>query len=122
LTREAVIEKEKAMIKNRRYERVTFLCNVLVSGFPNGAATAARSLDISLGGVGIITQGTYEVGQLVTISFLLKDREKEVVVNEVAGRIVYFRADVDANRVGVEFLQPLHESKHPELMRRFLKI
>ena len=32
------------------------------------------------------------------------------------GRVVHFNANVDANHVGIEFLQPLTESEHPRLV------
>ena len=111
-----------AVNNQRRYERVPFLCNVTVTVLPSGPPIAACSLDVSVGGVGLVTQGPFQPGQLVAISFFLKDAAQKQIVDRVTGRVIHLRADVDGNRVGVEFLEPIEESQHPELMRRLLKV
>jgi c-di-GMP-binding flagellar brake protein YcgR len=110
-----------AVINKRRYERVSFLCQVTVAVLPSGTPIAARSVDLSAGGIGLITQGTFQPGQVVALMFSLQDATRREVVERVTGRVVHLRADVDANRVGVEFLEPLQESQHPVLMSRLLR-
>jgi c-di-GMP-binding flagellar brake protein YcgR len=111
---------EMAVMNKRRYERVSCLCDVTVSVLPGGTAIAARCLDLSLGGVGLITQNTFQTGQVVALTFFLKDATKKEVRERVTGRVVHLRADVDANRIGVEFLEPLQGSQCPVLMYRLL--
>jgi c-di-GMP-binding flagellar brake protein YcgR len=110
-----------AMNYQRRYERVPFLCNVTMAVLPGGTPLAACTLDLSVGGAGLIAQSPFQPGQLVAISFFLKDAGHKEVVDRITGRVVHLRADVDGNRVGVEFLEPLDEARHPELMSRLLK-
>ena len=104
----------------RQYERVGFLCKLELSEMPGGAPQAARSVDLSFGGVGFVTQSPFSVGQLVTVTFYFKDVSQNEVRDQVVGRIVHFAADVDANRVGVEFLCPLAEAEHPLLAGKLL--
>jgi len=110
------------MIDHRQYERVPFYCDVVVRVLPNGVAVPARSLDLSLKGVGIVTQAAFEPDQLVTISFFLKDASQKEVQEHVLGRVAYLKADVDANRIGVEFAELLRCSQHPQLWNKLLKI
>ncbi len=78
----------------------------------------ARTVDISLGGVGIALAATFARGDLVTIVFRLDGRGRGPVEERVLGRVAYVRADVDGNRIGVEFLEPLASAACPELCRR----
>jgi c-di-GMP-binding flagellar brake protein YcgR len=110
------------MIERRRYERVQFLCDASVTALPNGAAIAARTLDISLGGVGLLTRTVLEPGQAIAVSFSLRDSTQKEIKEQAFGRVVAFRADLEGNRVGVEFSEPLNESRNPELVRRLMKI
>ena len=43
-------------------------------------------------------------------------------VEQVMGRITYFRADEDGNHFGIEFLETLREDSHPELTRRLERL
>jgi hypothetical protein len=106
----------------RRYERVPFHCRVTLTPAPQGRAVAGQAIDISLAGAGIMTPATFQTGQVVTVGFLLRDRRQREVVNEVVGRVVNFKADHDANRVGIEFLTLLSEGQQPELARRVLTL
>jgi c-di-GMP-binding flagellar brake protein YcgR len=106
----------------RRYERVPFNCRVTMVPASRGAAAPGQATDISLGGAGIMTAASFEKGQVVTVSFLMRDARQQEVINEVVGRVVNLRADYDANRVGVEFLEPLSEHRQPELTRRVLAL
>ncbi len=104
----------------RRYERVGFLCKLELTAIPGGIPQPANSLDLSLGGVGVITQSVFPIGQLVTATFFLSDSVRGEIQDPVVGRIVHFAADVDANRVGIEFLAPLTEKEHHRLVGRLL--
>ena len=104
----------------RQYERVGFLCQLEIAPISGGKPHPARSLDLSLGGVGIITQSVYSIGQVVTVTFFLSDAERGAIQDPVVGRIAHFAADIDANRAGIQFLQPLTETEHQRLVSRLV--
>lgn len=106
----------------RRYERVEFLCRVALAVLPGGSPSEGRATDLSLGGAGILTPCSFQAGQTVAITFFLRDRAQKEVKSQVVGRVVNLRADVDVNRVGVEFLEPLDEKKHPALVKRLMEL
>jgi c-di-GMP-binding flagellar brake protein YcgR len=105
----------------RRYERVPFLCEVVIAPQPKGAPVPAHSLDISLVGAGLTTTAGFAVGLEIAIDWLLRDPSHRETKERTVGRVVYFNADTDANRIGVEFLEPISELKTPELFRRLVK-
>ena len=102
----------------RRYERVGFYCDLLVTPTAGGEAVPARSVDISLGGVGVVAAVSWPRGELVRIGFHLKDSRQQPVVEEVTGRIAHCRAEEDGNILGVEFLEPISAAAQPALARR----
>jgi c-di-GMP-binding flagellar brake protein YcgR len=110
------------MIDKRRYQRVEFLCEVALTALPDGRPVSAWSIDLSMGGACLIAQATLLPGQVVTVSFLLKHTAQGKLVDHVVGKVMHLRVDGDANQLGVEFLEPLNESQHPELMKQLLKI
>ena len=117
----AGLEGTNAMDK-RRYERVGFLCRVVLAALPNGPHSEGRATDLSLGGAGILTPCTLRRGRPSAVTFFLRDRSQKEVKSQVVGRVVNLRADVDVNRIGVEFLEPLNEVKHPTLVKRLLEV
>lgn len=110
------------MLELRRYERVAFPGKLELTAMPGGAPQPARSLDLSLGGVGAITQSVFPVGQLVTTTFFLKGASEEEVEDQVVGRIVHLSAAADANTVGIQFLYPLTEAEHPGLVCKLMSV
>jgi len=106
----------------RRYERVSFLCKLEIQPLPAGPVLSARSLDLSLGGVGLLTKGVLPVGELISVSFFFKDSKQKDVVDSVMGKVVYVAADTEANRIGVEFVEPLREETHPQLSRKLMSL
>src|SRR4051794_10333323 len=104
----------------RRYERVSFLCKLELIPQPHGSALEAHSIDVSLGGVGAVFDANLEPGQLLSVVFCGKDAEGDEWKEEILGRAVHFRAEVDINKIGIQFLQPLNELEHPRLMRKVL--
>ena len=108
------------MKEMRQYERVGFLCKLELSEVPSGEPQAARSLDLSFGGVGLVTQSSFSIGQVVTVTFYFKDVTRREAREQVVGRIAHLAADVDANRIGVQFLQPLTDAENPLLAGRLL--
>jgi c-di-GMP-binding flagellar brake protein YcgR len=109
-------------MERRRYERAPFFADVTLRALPNGPSAAARTLDLSLGGVGLVSGAAFTPGQLVNVVFYLVDAAKRSVKVEVVGRVVNLNAETDANRIGVEFVDPLSASKTPELVNRLQKI
>jgi c-di-GMP-binding flagellar brake protein YcgR len=110
------------MIEQRRYERVGFLAKIELSAATDGAVQAARSVDLSLGGVGAVTKSVFSPGQMVTVTFFLKDTKGGEVKDQVPGHIVRFHADVDTNVVGIQFLSPLSEAEHPALVGKLMRL
>lgn len=102
----------------RRYERASFFCRLSLAPDGAGPMFEAHSTDISLGGVGLVTSGQLSLGQLVAVTFHLADSRQPGPPNAVTGRVVNVRADMDGNRIGVEFLAPLDEKRFPALVRR----
>jgi hypothetical protein len=109
------------MLEMRRYERVSFLCQLELTALPGSVAHEARSLDLSLGGVGAITTKVYTIGQLVMVNFILNDSGLGKTTVQVLGRVAYLTADSDANRLGIQFLQSLTEAEHAPLVKKLLK-
>ncbi len=102
-----------AIAERRSYIRVPFLHPITIALSPDGRATEASSIDISLGGVGLSSRGSFQKGQVVVLTFRVKDPKLGFVSERVSGRVVNFVADFDGNRLGVEFLEPLRAETHP---------
>jgi hypothetical protein len=105
-------------IEQRRYERVAFYCPVDLTVLPNGPAVPGRSFDISIGGVGIITQIALERGQSVSVRFHMHNGASESKDEDILGRVAYSRADEDGDRIGIEFLATVQEAAQPMLARK----
>jgi c-di-GMP-binding flagellar brake protein YcgR len=116
------LEKEDGTVDRRRYERVNFFCRVSLATSPGAPAREAQSTDISLGGVGLTTTGQYALGQVLTVTFHVRDARRGEVQERVAGRVVNLKADLDGNRLGVEFLEPLDERRYPLLTRKVMSL
>ena len=110
------------MIENRRYERVSFMCKLELTAMPDGEPQPARSLDVSLGGVGAVTEATFDVGETVTVTFFLKDSAHREAKDQVVGRVARLAADADANTLGIQFLNPLTEAEHPRLVSTLMNL
>jgi hypothetical protein len=104
----------------RQYERIGFFCKLEVTAIPGGTPQPACAVDLSMGGVGIIMQAVFSVGQIVTVTFFLSDSVCGEVQDPVVGRVAHLQADTDANRVGIQFLQPLSETEHERLVKRLV--
>jgi hypothetical protein len=103
--------------ERRRYERVTFFCPVTLVLGPGGVSAPGSSLDISLGGVRVVAGVSAERGRLLRVRFHLKVPGGDLV-DEVDGRVANFSVDEHVNSFGIEFLEPLAQSVHPELFAR----
>lgn len=106
------------MLTRRRYERVPFFCPLQLTKLQDEAGVAASSLDISIGGVGLMAPVAIERGTLVRVRFHLHDESIKDLVEDVLGKVAYSRADEDGNRIGIEFLETIRETTHPSLTRR----
>jgi c-di-GMP-binding flagellar brake protein YcgR len=103
------------MLVQRRYERVAFYCGLQLTALPNGPTIPARSLDISVGGVGITSDTLLNRGQTVRVRFHLHNESDEWTDEDVLGRVTYSCADENENRMGIEFLETIQESTKPAL-------
>jgi hypothetical protein len=101
----------------RVYQRASFLCRVTLST-GEGPAIEANSMDISLGGVGIISPRLVPMGRSVTLEFHLRNKAGEPVIDRVSGRVAHARSDIDGHVLGIEFHEPLHRSRNPDLARK----
>ena len=102
--------------EKRIYERVGFLCRVDLKT-DDGATFEASTVDISLGGVGVMAPRFLAAGRDVTLAFHLRDRQGAPAVERAVGRVAHARSDVDGHMLGVEFLEPLRRSSNPLLTR-----
>jgi len=57
----------------RRYDRVDFFCPVELTALTGGPAIPAHTFDISVGGVGVLSEGRLAQDELVTVSFRMRD-------------------------------------------------
>jgi c-di-GMP-binding flagellar brake protein YcgR len=106
--------------ERRRYERVDFFCRLEVMLYPQGTAVEGHSLDLSLGGMRLITGNRLAVGQTIEVCFLLRERSSDVR-ERALGKVVRVEFDVGDQVAGVEFLDPLREQSHPRLIRGLLR-
>ncbi|MBN1395736.1 MAG: PilZ domain-containing protein [Pirellulales bacterium] len=109
------IFKGWGMAGQRRYERTSFFTPVKLTVLPDGPSIETNSFDISLGGVGLNSTVFIEPGKDVILRFHVADRLPDCKDEKIFGRVAYSRADEDVNRMGIEFLQPIHDSTHPSL-------
>ena len=110
------------MESRRRYERVQFYCDIAMTPLPEGQTVPAYSFDLSLGGVGVMADVALPRGHLVRLDFHLKDRQQNSITETILGNIAYSKADEDGNRLGIEFLEPIHQTAAAELTRRLQEI
>jgi c-di-GMP-binding flagellar brake protein YcgR len=111
----------KTFVELRRYERVPFFAEVTLRTAGNARLLPARTIDLSLGGVGLVTKTALERGTPVTVVFSIPDAGGRRTT-EIIGRVVSLNADSDANRVGIEFLEPLSASRAPALVNRLQRL
>lgn len=103
------------MIEQRRYERKAFYCSLQLTVLPNGPLVCGRAFDISVGGVGIVSESSLNRGQAVRLHFRIRNAEHEWVQEDIVGRVAYVRSDEGGNRIGIEFLEVIRESTSPVL-------
>lgn len=101
----------------RRYERKPFFRPVRLTILPDEADVSANTFDISIGGIGAISDVWLERGTNLRVRFTLKDKQSGQCIEDVLGRVAYTRADESGNHIGVEFLKIIDESTHPALFK-----
>ena len=102
----------------RKYGRVSFLSRVSLSHGSSPAPIESSTVDISLGGVGLLARLPVAAGQPVSLAFHLRDSRQAAVVEQVPGRVVNVRSDIDGHRIRIEFDEHLKRSRVPELTRK----
>jgi c-di-GMP-binding flagellar brake protein YcgR len=100
----------------RRFGRAPFFANVTVELLSSSSAIDARSVDISLGGVALISPMPVPIGEHVVLTFHLKT-SSGMTTERISGRVVNLRHDDDASIVGVEFSAVLDRNAAPVLTR-----
>jgi hypothetical protein len=84
--------------------------------FPNGPIVPAECFDISFGGVGITAGIKLERGQLVQLRFNLLDGPDMAV--QVMGRTAYSLVEEAGNRIGIQFLEQIRNTRQPCLAQK----
>ena len=110
-----------APTSRRRFERMPFFANVTIRSQSGGPSVKGRSIDISLGGVGLVSESPFPVGKLVDLTFHLST-PKGIVNEQVSGRVACVRFDDNAAIVGLEFSTILAREATPELTRMVEKL
>ncbi len=106
------------MDERRRYERVAWFAPVQLTILPNGPVIAARSFDLSRGGVGVVADGLQERGQTLYVRFFFQNGSGNPMHEDVLGRVAYSLADEDGERLGIEFIEPIQETTNPLLTQK----
>jgi hypothetical protein len=101
----------------RAFERVPFFADVLLTSPVGGHSVAARSVDISLGGVGLICPGALTPGEPVVLTFRLPTGTGVVAEERLLGRVAHVRSDEAGQVLVVEFSAPLSRHSAPLLTR-----
>src|SRR4051794_40755806 len=102
--------------EKRTYQRVGFLCRVDLTA-DDGTTIEASTVDISLGGAGVVSPRFVASGRAVTLAFHLRDKAGAPAVERIEGVVAHARADVDGHMLGVEFLGPIQKASNPLLTR-----
>jgi c-di-GMP-binding flagellar brake protein YcgR len=110
------------MSYQRRYERVPFFREVGLTVRQGAAPVAARTFDISLGGVGLFTRAHLDRGQNVRVALCFEDAAGNKVVETVAGQVAYLQATEEGNQLGIMFLEPPRADTHPRLVRAIQRL
>jgi c-di-GMP-binding flagellar brake protein YcgR len=108
--------------ERRSFVRVPFHKAVTVYEPPKGPRVEARTLDVSLGGVGLMCREALPRGRAVVVVFILNDPRLGAREEHVPGKVVHLAADVDSNRLGVEFDEPVRASAFPALARAVARL
>jgi c-di-GMP-binding flagellar brake protein YcgR len=101
----------------RRCVRVPYFGKVTIVDPPNEAPIEARSIDISLNGVGLVSPKPLPVNTLVTLQFHLTNPNGTPTAEQVSGRVAYVRFESGTSVVGLEFLPVLDRLSPPVLVR-----
>jgi hypothetical protein len=109
-------------MEKRRYVRLNFFCELTVTPMPVGQPRPARSMDLSLGGVGLFAKYFLDREQIVQIDFHLRDEKHRESIERVMGKVAYSRSDEDGTRIGVEFFKLINEADSPILAKRLQEL
>ena len=108
------------MLERRRFVRMPLHVPVRVDVVGGDLRLDANSVDISLGGVGLVGPRAPAVGATVRLAFRLAQGPGTHVEEVVVGRVVNLR-DIGAAAFGVEFQHVLDEST-PALYRKVMSL
>ncbi len=98
------------MKSQRRYERVPFIRDARMSD--GSAKFAVTTTDLSEGGCGIFSSRPLTIGDAVTIEITTNDAGSHEPVSAV---VRFVRAEIEGNRIGLEFASPIRRETHPTL-------
>jgi hypothetical protein len=98
--------------ERRRFERKPFFAAVTIKT-ASCASIEARSNEISLSGVGLISATPIAAGEAVALTIRVPGPDG--VAERVSGRVASLRFDDDCAVIGVEFSSPLDRLTTPAL-------
>ena len=94
-----------------------FFRPVRLTILPDGPDVLANTFDISIGGIGVISDVWLGRGTAVRVRFTSEDEPSGQFAEDAFGKVAYTRADESGNHIGVEFLKIIDESTHPALYK-----
>lgn len=104
--------------ERRVYERVPYFARVSVEIPARAPAVEGRTMDISLGGVGLVcpVSPAVRAGESIAVTFRLTSG-REPAEERMPGRVVWLRTEAGCCVLGVEFYEPIHPAAQPALSR-----
>jgi c-di-GMP-binding flagellar brake protein YcgR len=95
-----------------------FFTDVELSDSAGGPPIPARTLEISLGGVGLMSPKPLPEGSHIRLIFHLRNGSQTEVPETVHGMVRVLRSDIDGHRLGIEFSEPLRPDHNPKLLKK----
>ena len=106
------------MTEKRRYDRVPFHCRTTIAARPDGVPFEAWTVDLSLGGVRLASDRPYPTGQVISITFRVRDGSRGEAAEAIEGTIVHTQPESEGYLLCIEFVGPLDASRHARLIRK----
>jgi hypothetical protein len=102
----------------RRFERVPFFTALTLSFMRGRPYVEGRTIDVSLGDVGLSCPEALSPGSFVSLAFRLRLRSHGEVVEQLIGRITRARSDEAGTTLVVKIIKTPNERSPPVLVRR----
>jgi c-di-GMP-binding flagellar brake protein YcgR len=105
--------------ERRVYERAPYFGRVTVSIPAHAPPVEGRTMDISLGGVGLScpVSSAIRSGESIAVTFHLVQPRSGPVEERLLGRVAWIRTEAQCCLLGIEFLEPVHPVLNPAVTR-----